>query len=42
MTVDVDNDVAIRSYRKAGFEWIKKVLDTDTTGGERVSAWLLC
>ncbi|MDQ4130089.1 MAG: acetyltransferase [Actinomycetota bacterium] len=41
LTVDVDNDVAIRSYRKAGFERIKKVLDTDTRGGERVTAWLM-
>ncbi len=41
LTVDVDNEVAIRSYRKAGFEQIKQVLDTDTRGGERVRSWLM-
>ncbi|MFN2556126.1 MAG: GNAT family N-acetyltransferase [Nitriliruptorales bacterium] len=41
LTVDVDNDVAIRSYRKAGFEQIQRVLDIDTRDGERVPAWLM-
>lgn len=41
LTVDVDNDVAIRSYRKAGFEQIKQVLGIDTRGGKRVQSWLM-
>ncbi|MDQ3931646.1 MAG: acetyltransferase [Actinomycetota bacterium] len=41
LTVDLNNDVAIRSYRKAGFESIERVLDLDTRGGERVESWLM-
>lgn len=41
LTVDVTNDVALRCYRKAGFEQVRKVLDLDTRNGERVLSWLM-
>ena len=41
LTTELDNDVAIRAYEKAGFTKRGRVLDTDTRGGERVWCWLM-
>lgn len=41
LTTDVQNHVAQRCYEKAGFQRVKKVLDTDTYKGDRVRSWLM-
>ena len=41
LTVDKDNERAIRCYEKSGFVKTKEVLDTDTYQGERVRSWLM-
>jgi aminoglycoside 6'-N-acetyltransferase len=41
LTTEVDNLRAQAAYRRAGFRNVRKVLDTDTRGGERVWSWLM-
>jgi aminoglycoside 6'-N-acetyltransferase len=41
LTTEVDNHRAQRAYEKAGFRKVRRVLDTDTRGGERVVCWLM-
>ena len=41
LTTEETNVRAQRAYEKAGFVKVRKVLDTDTRGGERVRSWLM-
>lgn len=41
LTTEVENHRAQRAYEKAGFRKVRRVLDTDTRGGERVVCWLM-
>lgn len=37
----VENAVALRAYEKAGFKRTRRILDTDTKGGQRIECWLM-
>jgi aminoglycoside 6'-N-acetyltransferase len=41
LTTETTNHRAQRAYEKAGFERVRRILDTDTRGGERVWCWLM-
>lgn len=41
LTTETTNARAQRAYEKAGFEKVRRVLDTDTRDGERVWCWLM-
>jgi len=41
LTTDVDNLRAQASYERAGFQKLRRVLDTDTRNGVRVWCWLM-
>jgi aminoglycoside 6'-N-acetyltransferase len=41
LTTEITNLRAQRAYEKAGFVKVRRVLDTDTRGGERVTCWLM-
>jgi len=41
LATETTNHRAQRAYEKAGFAKVRRVLDTDTRGGERVWCWLM-
>ncbi|CAN5154373.1 GNAT family N-acetyltransferase [soil metagenome] len=41
LLTDVENIGAQRAYEKAGFQRIRRTLDLDTRGGERVESWIM-